>query len=105
MGAPQRRSSATPIPRCTGPRRAGAPSVAARQFRTDRLVSVVRECTAAAGVAPGLLEVEITEGVLVDPRGSAEKVLRQLAEMGVEVSLDDFGTGFSSMAYLKRFPV
>ena len=80
-------------------------NVAARQFRTDRLVSVVRECTRREGLAPTLLEVEITEGVLVDPRGNAERVLRQLAEMGVEVSLDDFGTGFSSMAYLKRFPV
>jgi EAL domain-containing protein (putative c-di-GMP-specific phosphodiesterase class I) len=82
-----------------------AVNVAARQFRTDRLVSVVRECTSLAGVPPSLLEVEITESVLVDPRGHAEKVLRELAEMGVEVSLDDFGTGFSSMAYLKRFPV
>jgi diguanylate cyclase (GGDEF)-like protein len=80
-------------------------NVAARQFRTDRLVGIVRECTARAGIAPELLEVEITESVLVDPRGQAEKVLRELAEMGVEVSLDDFGTGFSSMAYLKRFPV
>jgi diguanylate cyclase (GGDEF)-like protein len=80
-------------------------NVAARQFRTDRLVSVVRDCTSAAAVPPERLEVEITEGVLVDPRGNAERVLRKLAEMGVEVSLDDFGTGFSSMAYLKRFPV
>jgi diguanylate cyclase (GGDEF)-like protein len=82
-----------------------AVNVAARQFRTDRLVGVVRESAEAAGVSPAMLEVEITEGVLVDPRGNAEKVLRQLAGMGVEISLDDFGTGFSSMAYLKRFPV
>ena len=80
-------------------------NVAARQFRTDKLVSIVKECTSREGIAPSLLEVEITEGVLVDPRGGAERVLRRLAEMGVEVSLDDFGTGFSSMAYLKRFPV
>ena len=80
-------------------------NVAARQFRTDRLVSMVKECTSLAGVPPKLLEVEITESVLVDPRGLAERVLRELADMGVEVSLDDFGTGFSSMAYLKRFPV
>jgi EAL domain-containing protein (putative c-di-GMP-specific phosphodiesterase class I) len=80
-------------------------NVAARQLRTDRLVSIVRDCAAAAEISPERLEVEITEGVLVDPRGNAEKVLRELAEMGVEVSLDDFGTGFSSMAYLKRFPV
>jgi diguanylate cyclase (GGDEF)-like protein len=80
-------------------------NVAARQFRTDRLVSIVRECATLADVPPTLLEVEITEGVLIDPRGVAERVLRELAEMGVEVSLDDFGTGFSSMAYLKRFPV
>ena len=80
-------------------------NVAARQLRTDRIVSVVRDCAAAAAVSPERLEVEITEGVLVDPRGNAEKVLRELAALGVEVSLDDFGTGFSSMAYLKRFPV
>ncbi len=80
-------------------------NVAARQFRTDKLVSIVRECASLAGVPPSLLEVEITESVLIDPRGVAERVLRELAEMGVEVSLDDFGTGFSSMAYLKRFPV
>src|SRR5262249_39082779 len=85
------------------PLRRVAVNVAARQFRTDRLVSVVRDCTGAASVAPEMLEVEITEGVLVDPRGNAERVLRELADMGVEVSLDDFGTGFSSMAYLKRF--
>src|SRR5262249_52825311 len=59
----------------------------------------------AAGIPPGLLEVEITEGVLVDQHGNAERTLQDLAGMGVEVSLDDFGTGFSSMAYLKRFPV
>jgi diguanylate cyclase (GGDEF)-like protein len=80
-------------------------NVSGRQFRTDRLVKVVRECTRSASIPPGLLEVEITEGVLVDQHGSAERVLQELAAMGVEVSLDDFGTGFSSMAYLKRFPV
>jgi diguanylate cyclase (GGDEF)-like protein len=82
-----------------------AVNVSGRQFRTDRLAGVVRECARQAGVPPGLLEVEITEGVLVDQHGNAERVLRELAAMGVEVSLDDFGTGFSSMAYLKRFPV
>ena len=80
-------------------------NVSGRQFRTDRLVKVVRECTRSASIPPGLLEIEITEGVLVDRRGGAERVLQELAGMGVEVSLDDFGTGFSSMAYLKRFPV
>jgi diguanylate cyclase (GGDEF)-like protein len=82
-----------------------AVNVSARQFRTDRFVKAVRECTRAASIPPGLLEVEITEGMLVDQRSSAERVLQELAAMGVEVSLDDFGTGFSSMAYLKRFPV
>jgi diguanylate cyclase len=80
-------------------------NVSGRQFRTDRLVKVVRECTRSASIPPALLEVEITEGVLVDQHGGAERVLQELAGMGVEVSLDDFGTGFSSMAYLKRFPV
>ena len=82
-----------------------AVNVSPRQFRTERLLSVVRDCTRQAGVPPGLLEVEITEGVLAEQHGNAERMLRELAAMGVEVALDDFGTGFSSMAYLKRFPV
>ena len=82
-----------------------AVNVSARQFRKAGLVDLIAECTRAAGITPSCLEVEITETVLIDHGPAVERMLQDLAAMGVSISLDDFGTGFSSMAYLKRFPV
>jgi diguanylate cyclase (GGDEF)-like protein len=59
----------------------------------------------AAGLAPSRLEVEITEGVLLDNERHAAQVLGSLRAAGVTVALDDFGTGYSSLAYLHRLPV
>jgi len=58
----------------------------------------------AHGVAPQRLCVEITEGVLMDVE-RAERMLADLVANGLTISIDDFGTGFSSLAYLKRFPI
>ncbi|MEO8133073.1 MAG: EAL domain-containing protein [Betaproteobacteria bacterium] len=83
-----------------------AVNVSARQFRTrGGLVDLIKECTRAAGIAPSCLEVEITESVLIDHQDTVERTLQDLVAMGVRIALDDFGTGFSSMSYLKRFPV
>jgi diguanylate cyclase (GGDEF)-like protein len=82
-----------------------AVNVSGRQFRNPGLVGLVAECTRAAGIAPSCLELEITETVLIDHGPGVERMLQDLAAMGVSISLDDFGTGFSSMAYLKRFAV
>jgi diguanylate cyclase (GGDEF)-like protein len=82
-----------------------AVNVSPRQFRRLGLVELVGECARAAGVSPSCLEVEITETALIDHGPAVERMLRQLAARDVRISLDDFGTGFSSMAYLKRFPV
>lgn len=82
-----------------------AVNVSARQFRKAGLVDLIAECTRAAGITPSCLEVEITETVLIDHGPAVERMLQDLAAMGVSISLDDFGMGFSSMAYLKRFPV
>ncbi len=79
-------------------------NVSPRQFRR-RLVEFVRECVAEAGIPPSCLEIEITEGLLLDAGEAVETMLRELAAMGHAIALDDFGTGFSSMAYLKRYPV
>jgi diguanylate cyclase (GGDEF)-like protein len=80
-------------------------NVSARQFRRLALVELVRESARAAGISPASLELEITETALIDHGPAVEQMLRELVAMGVSISLDDFGTGFSSMAYLKRFPV
>jgi diguanylate cyclase (GGDEF)-like protein len=82
-----------------------AVNVSARQFRKPGLVDLVAECTRAAGIAPSCLELEITETVLIDHGPEVELALQELVAMGVGIALDDFGTGFSSMSYLKRFPV
>ena len=59
----------------------------------------------AAGIDPGLLEIEIPEGALVEDLEASTDILNRLHRMGVRLSIDDFGTGYSSFAYLARFPV
>jgi diguanylate cyclase (GGDEF)-like protein len=80
-------------------------NVSPRQFRRGGLAHLVRDSVEEAGIAPGCLELEITEGLLMEHPAEAEAMLRELHAMGIGIALDDFGTGFSSMAYLKRFPV
>jgi diguanylate cyclase (GGDEF)-like protein len=80
-------------------------NVSPRQFRRGDLASFLDECIELNGIPASMLELEITEGVLVEQADVARKVLGALAAKGVRIALDDFGTGFSSMAYLTRFPV
>ena len=58
-----------------------------------------------AGLAPTQLSLELTESALIDANPNTEQSLQKLWELGVRIGLDDFGTGFSSLAYLKRFPI
>ncbi len=67
-------------------------------------VRVVMEETAAAGVPPSLIEIELTESVLVNDSQALQTALQKLRELGCRIALDDFGTGYSSLAYLTRFP-
>ena len=80
-------------------------NVSPRQFRKRGLDEFIRHTVHAAGLPPECIEIEITEGLLIERGEAVEGVLRALAEMGHRIALDDFGTGFSSMAYLQRFPV
>jgi diguanylate cyclase (GGDEF)-like protein/PAS domain S-box-containing protein len=74
-----------------------------RQFDRD-IVGTVRSALADTGVTPHLVDVEITESTLIDDPDRVIGHLQQLKELGIHISLDDFGTGFSSLSYLKRFP-
>jgi diguanylate cyclase (GGDEF)-like protein len=74
------------------------------QFHNDRLVPTVHHALASSGLAPSRLELEITESVLLEKTERNATILRQLRELGVRISLDDFGTGFSSLSYLRSFP-
>ncbi|MEO8103418.1 MAG: PAS domain S-box protein, partial [Betaproteobacteria bacterium] len=69
------------------------------------LTRTVRDALAAAGLAPGLLELEITESMLMLNVDENIEVLRRLSDLGVTIAIDDFGTGYSSLAYLRRFHV
>jgi diguanylate cyclase (GGDEF)-like protein len=80
-------------------------NVSPRQFRREGIARFVGDCVAANGIPASMLELEITEGLLMEQADTAREVLGVLAAAGVRIALDDFGTGFSSMAYLTRFPV
>ena len=74
-----------------------------RQFDRD-IVGAVRSVLADTGVTPHLVDVEITESTLIDDPERVMGHLQELKALGIHISLDDFGTGFSSLSYLKRFP-
>jgi diguanylate cyclase (GGDEF)-like protein len=76
-----------------------------KQFQQPDLVARVEEALAASGLEPARLEVEITESTLMQDTEDAGAKIADLRALGVRLSLDDFGTGFSSLAYLNRFPV
>ncbi len=80
-------------------------NVSSRQFRQGDLVETVVGAIEAAGLDPGMLELELTEGTLVEDTERARRVLERLRDSGIKVSVDDFGTGYSSLSYLKRFPI
>ncbi|KJK16261.1 EAL domain-containing protein [Pseudomonas sp. 2(2015)] len=75
------------------------------QLRQGKLVSLVRQVLEESGLAPHLLELELTESQLLDSVEHIIATFRQLHELGVKLAIDDFGTGYSSLSYLKRFPV
>lgn len=74
------------------------------QFRDPDLPKKVAAILARTGLPPERLELEVTEGVLIDDSDSALCLLMELKGLGVRISMDDFGTGYSSLSYLKLFP-
>lgn len=75
------------------------------QFREAAFLQLVVDVLANTGLRPDLLELEITEGVLVQNFEQVLGTLMALHQMGVRIAIDDFGTGYSNLAYLKRFPI
>jgi len=82
-----------------------AVNVSAVEFRARDFLSGIRAVLIATGLDPQDLELELTEGVLMQDAESAVVTLLALKAMGVKLAVDDFGTGFSSFTYLRRFPV
>ena len=80
-------------------------NLSARQFFDDKLPQRVQQALEESGLMPAQLELEITESILMANTEETMNLFAQLKRLGVKLSIDDFGTGFSSLAYLKRFHV
>ena len=80
-----------------------AVNVSPVQFRQRGFVDRVRAILASTGIEPTRLDLELTEGVLIQDAEQAEDVIMELRALGIRMGLDDFGSGYSSMIYLRRF--
>ena len=76
-----------------------------RQFKQEALASAIDDALRKSGLDPRLLEMELTESLVMQDTEAAILVLERLREIGVELSVDDFGTGHSSLSYLTRLPI
>lgn len=82
-----------------------AVNVSAKQFAHHDFVDMVRDALAESSLPSTMLEIEITEGVMMENVESVVGVMTSLRDMGVSLAIDDFGTGFSSLSYIKQMPI
>lgn len=82
-----------------------AVNISPRYFLRSDLIAKVSEVIRETGIEPALLELEITEGTLIQGVEQTAETLRVLKELGVKIAVDDFGTGYSSLSYLNRLPI
>lgn len=82
-----------------------AVNLSARQFAQADLSARIAEVLAETGLDPRLLEIELTESMVMQNAQANISTLRELRKMGLTISVDDFGTGYSSLSYLKRLPI
>lgn len=91
--------------------RAGFPSmcmavnVSARQFSDEFLLEDIKAALDRTGMAPELLELELTESMVIQNPERGIQILKEIKKLGVRIAIDDFGTGYSSLAQLKNFPI
>jgi predicted signal transduction protein with EAL and GGDEF domain len=82
-----------------------AVNVSAVQFRQKDFVEQLANSVRKHGITPSRIELELTEGIIMRDAETTIKILERLHEIGFQLSIDDFGTGFSSLNYLRRFPI
>ena len=82
-----------------------AVNLSPRQFRQGNLQALIERALADSGLDPAHLELEITEGVLMDSTDELAERLQRLRALGLAFAVDDFGTGYSSLSYITRFPI
>ncbi|AMK10471.1 EAL domain-containing protein [Pseudodesulfovibrio indicus] len=89
---------------CDGPLSVNV-NISGKHFGQSMLAGQISRALEDSGLAPGSLNIEITESALMDNPNVAEEILLQLKDLGVHICIDDFGTGYSSLSYLQRFPI
>ena len=82
-----------------------AVNISALEFRQKRFVDGVRSALIDTGLSPHLLQLELTESILMRDADASTAILRELKDLGIRLAIDDFGTGYSSLSYLKHFPI
>jgi diguanylate cyclase (GGDEF)-like protein/PAS domain S-box-containing protein len=82
-----------------------AVNLSARQFADEDLVKDIADALKDSGMKPELLELELTESMVMQNADRAGKVLAEIKKLGVRLAIDDFGVGYSSLTHLKRFPI
>ena len=82
-----------------------AVNVSAHQLARSNFVERLRRFVHDIGLDPALIELEVTEGVIIEGASDAREAIDQIAALGVSIAIDDFGTGYSGLAYLKRLPI
>lgn len=80
-------------------------NVSSIQFQREDIIELVSAALKETGAKPAWLEIEITEGILMDNTTYTIHTLKKLKEIGVEIAMDDFGIGYSSLSYLRNFPI
>ena len=98
-------ADAVTLERLTGVALTMAVNVSARQLREKNFIDVVQQTLANTGMRADRLELELTESMLMDNLDAAVEFMRKVRLLGVRLSIDDFGTGHSSLAYLQTFPI
>jgi diguanylate cyclase (GGDEF)-like protein len=82
-----------------------AVNLSPRQFVDENLLNDIDEALAASGMSPVLLQIEVTESMMMRNVSRARKVLDAIQSRGIRIAIDDFGTGYSSMSLMKQFPI
>jgi EAL domain-containing protein (putative c-di-GMP-specific phosphodiesterase class I) len=80
-------------------------NISAVEFRSPGFLTTIAAILADTRLDPRFLEIELTERVLMAPTEGTSSALRSLKEMGVQLTIDDFGVGYSSLSYLRQFPI
>ena len=80
-------------------------NVSARQFQQPEFHRRIADVLAKHDIDPSLIEIELTEGLMMEDTEAAQRELAQLKKIGLRISIDDFGTGYSCLSYLRRFPI